>query len=273
MRRHRIALLAAPLLLALAGGTRADEPLRLAGTQLPADGVLSRRAADVVGAEHPTHTRILEIEAPPVEGRRYRIVGTVAYQDVPEGGYLEMWSELPDGSRYFTRTLDAEGPLARLQGSSPPRPFALPFDLGADGPPPRRVELAVALMGPGRVTLTDLRFEAEPASAAAGFWWSEREAGIVGGVLGTALGLLGAAIGTLASLGRARRFALGALQGMAAFGAAALATGAVAFALGQPYAVWYPLALAGAIAGALGLGLRRTVRSRYDAVEPLRHPA
>ena len=51
------------------------------------------------------------MEAPAVTGDSYAITGKVAYEGVEGDGYLEMWSVFPDGSRYFSRTLDDAGPL------------------------------------------------------------------------------------------------------------------------------------------------------------------
>jgi hypothetical protein len=172
-----------------------------------------------------------------------------------------MWSEFPDGSRYFSRTLATSGPMAKLSGSSPPRPFSLPFHLEETTPAPVRLELAVALSGSGRVTLSELRLES--MDTAAGGWWADRTGGLVGAILGSALGVLGSLLGVLASLGRARGFVLGALHAMAALGIASLVAGGAALLLEQPYAVWYPLVLTGAVGTSVGLGLRGTVRKRY----------
>jgi hypothetical protein len=247
----------------VAAGARADEVLRIAGADVGSDGVLTRGEADVVGAEdRPSRTPVLAVETPRIRGRDYQITGRVAYQGVEGEGYLEMWSEFADGSRYFSRTLATSGPMAKLSGSSSPRPFSLPFHLEETTPDPVRLELAVALPGPGRVTLSGLRLES--MDAAAGGWWADRTAGLVGGILGGALGVLGSLIGVLASLGRARSFVLGALHVMAALGIASVVAGGAALVLEQPYAVWYPLVLTGAVCASVGLGLRGTVRKRYE---------
>jgi hypothetical protein len=79
---------------------------------------------------------------------------------------------------------------------------------------------------------------------------------------------MGALIGTLASRGRAPRLVLGTLQSAAALGFVLLAWGLAGLALGQPYAVWYPLLLTGALAAALGLGLHRSLKRRYAGRGP-----
>jgi len=46
-----------------------------------------------------------------------------------------------------------------------------------------------------------------------------------------------------------------------------LAAGIAALALGQPYAVWYPLVLLGVLDPALGFGLLPVVRRRFEKRE------
>jgi hypothetical protein len=212
-----------------------------------------------------THA-VLVLDSPAVRGDAYAITGRVAYEGVEGDAYLEMWSQLPDGSRYFSRTLAGSGPLAKLHGSSPERAFALPFQLTGGAPHPTRLEVNLVLPAAGRVTLRGLRLESGAGAAAPGAWWSDREAGWIGGAAGSAFGILGALVGTLSSLGRGRRFALAALAAMASAGLVALAAGALALASGQPYAVWYPLVLLGVLGPVLGFSLRGTVRRRFEAL-------
>jgi hypothetical protein len=249
----------------------ADDPLHLAGRDLPADGALATRAAEVVGGTERTVTPVLAVDAPEVHARRYRIVGRVAYTGVEGEGFLEMWSQFPDGGRYVSRTLEASGPRGRLTGSSPVRPFELPFTLASDDAPrPARIELDVVLPGPGRVTLSGLRLESIPAPPSAGAaWWSERAATWAGALGGGAIGILGATLGVLGGLGRGRRFVLGTLAVLAAGGLAGLALGVAGLLLGQPQAVWYPAVLLGGIASTLGLALRGTARRHYAGGAPL----
>jgi hypothetical protein len=60
--------------------------------------------------------RLATIDRPPVEPEGYVVTGQVRYQGVQGRGYLEMWSVFADGSRYFSRTLAATGPLALAFG-------------------------------------------------------------------------------------------------------------------------------------------------------------
>ena len=88
---------------------------------------------------------------------------------------------------------------------------------------------------------------ANPAGQHAAAWWSDRDAGMIGGIGGTVLGLLGGLIGSLGGCGKARWLVLPLTAVLAVLGVASLVIGVVALALGQPYAVCYPLLLAGVL--------------------------
>jgi uncharacterized membrane-anchored protein len=72
-------------------------------------------------------------------------------------------------------------------------------------------------------------------------------------VLGCTLGLWGAVVGTLAGMGKGKRFVLGSYWVMFVISLVMLVAGVVAFLAGQPYGVWYGLGLAGLI-GTMVLG-------------------
>jgi len=82
-----------------------------------------------------------------------------------------------------------------------------------------------------------------------------------------AVGILGALIGTLCSLGRGRRFVLTGLVAIGISGLLLLAVGGAALALGQPYEVWYPLVLMGLLDPVLAFSLLPGARRRFEAVE------
>jgi hypothetical protein len=219
-------------------------------------------------AQGPGSTRVFALAAPAVTGESYAITGRVAYEGVAGDGYLEMWSHFADGSRYFSRTLDARGLLAKLTGSSPERAFVLPFFLGEGGPRPTRLEVNVVLPGAGQVVVSGLRFVPDANEALApGAWWSDRTGGLLGGAAGGAAGVLGGVIGVLGSLGRGRRFVLAGLLALGVSGLVCLAAGVTALALGQPYGVWYPLVLLGVIEPVIAFSLLPQVRRRYEALE------
>jgi len=213
----------------------------------------------------PATQRLVVLDAPTVTGDSYAITGSVACDGVEGDAYLEMWSEFPDGSRYFSRTLDSRGPTSKLTGTADSRAFALPFFLEPGAPRPVRLEVNVVMPAAGRVVVRELRFgSGEDVTATPGAWWSDRTAGWIGGIAGSAVGVFGALVGTLTSLRRGRRFVIGGLVALAAVGFVLLVVGLVALASGQPYAVWYPLLLLGVLDPALALSLLPSARRRFD---------
>lgn len=105
--------------------------------------------------------------------------------------YLEMWSVFPDGGRYFSRTLGAEGPTAAMVGESDWRRFELPFFLEGATSTPSQLELNAVLPSGGRVWVGPLRLMALEDAASSGAWWTDRTAVLVGGIGGAMVGVLG----------------------------------------------------------------------------------
>jgi len=235
---------------------------------LLATGALAAEGEQRFEVSGPAREPIWVVESPAVTGDSYAITGRVAYEGVVGDGYLEMWSQFPDGSRYFSRTLDVAGPLAKLSGSSPERAFTLPFFLTPEAKRPSRLEVDVVLPAGGRVVVSALRFEPDASAAGTpGAWWSAQAGGWIGGAAGSAVGMLGALIGVLCSLGRGRRLVMDGLLAIGVSGLALLAVGGVALALGQPYQVWYPLVLMGVLDPVLAFSLLPTARRRFEALE------
>lgn len=101
----------------------------------------------------------------------------------------------------------------------------------------------------------------------AGTWWSPQMGAQVGGISGSLIGCLGALIGILASLGKARRFVLTTTVLLIVVGILLVIIGIIAVASEQPYAVWYPLLLGGAILTfVLSINLY-SIKRRYDDLE------
>ena len=71
------------------------------------------------------------------------------------------------------------------------------------------------------------------------------KSGGVGGIGGSLIGCLGALIGILASIGKARRFVLITTVILIVAGILLVIGGIVAVAMKQPYGVWYPMVLSG----------------------------
>ncbi len=214
-----------------------------------------------------TSFRLVTIDQPPVGSAPYVVAGPVRYEDVDGQGYLEMWSQFPDGQRFFTRTVAAGGTLAALHGGSGWRRFELPFDPGSQAP--SRLEVNLVLPGRGTVWLGPLRLE--PYSSAAGTattaWWSERAGNRFGGLLGGLLGVIGSIIGVLGGRGKARRLVLRLLIGMVVVGSSLALLAAAAMLNSQPRYVWYPLLLLGALPAVVGFVLLRPLKVRYAADE------
>ena len=218
----------------------------------------------------PATFALVTIERPPIRTARYALRGRVRYEGVVAGSYLEMWSHLPNGA-FFSRSLGQSGPMGRLEGTSDWRAFVLPFANREGGSPPDKLVFNLVMTGAGTVEigpvdLVELAAD-EDLMANSTAWWTGSQAGRLGGIAGSALGILGAAIGWLGSAGRAKGFVLGALKGIGWMGIGALAWGGLALGTGQPYAVYYPLFLIGAISAALGFSLPRSLSKRYEELE------
>ncbi len=102
-------------------------------------------------------------------------------------------------------------------------------------------------------------------------WWTPETSNMIGafggagvGILG---GILGTAIGVLAPKGIGRSVVLGMQMAVAGLGAGCLVTGIVAVVIGQPYTVWYPLVLIGFVATAVLGGLIPVTRNAYRHAE------
>ncbi len=212
-----------------------------------------------VRAAAPGTVTLLNLERPGVLARGFALAGRVRGDGTRAGTRLEMLVYGPPGGPWFSRH--------EVDGAPGWRDFRLPFRIDGDGAAsPEKLVLNVSFAGAGTVELGLLRLlQCAPGEDPflPGAWWNGRAAGWIGGILGTVLGLLGAAIGLCAGRGIARGFVLGALQSVAVLGFVLLAWGAAALALGQPYAVYYPLLLVGALCAVLGLSLPRTLKARY----------
>lgn len=220
----------------------------------------------------PLDVRVLTLDNPGVGQATYALTGVVRYQDVRGGAYLEMWSALPGQGRFFTRTLAPRGPMGQLHGTSDWRAFIVPFNTGFGAPLyPTEITLHVVLPSTGTVELGPLKLvqfrPGEDALTPVGQWWPGWVGGAIGGLLGTLLGLVGALVGVLASTGKARRLVLGLMSAAVVLGVGLLVLGIAAALAHQPYAVYYPLLLAGALSAIIFGAMRPGVRRRYDEME------
>jgi hypothetical protein len=202
----------------------------------------------------------------------WAVTGEVRYEGVEGQGYLEMWNFFPDGGRYFSRTLGQVGPMASLTGSSGWRRICLPFSSRPGFPPPVALQVNVVLPGKGKVDIGPLRLSQfapgeDPLAAASGAWWSNRQAGWIGGIGGSVLGLLGVVIGWLGGRSKGSGVVLPLTAALAVIGGVLFLVGVAALALAQPYEVWYPLLLAGGILAAVTSTSYFKLRGRYRDIE------
>jgi hypothetical protein len=233
----------------------------------PASGRVVDGAVEITGSDVGGTFPLATIRAPEVSGDGYAIVGDIRYERVSEPAYLEMWSVFPDGGRYFSRTLGTEGPMAALVGDSGWRRFELPFYLEGATSTPSHLELNAVLPSTGRVWVGPLRLVALGETSGSGAWWTDRTAGLVGGIGGAVVGILGGMIGTFASRGRARRLVLGTMVGLVALGAVLLVAGVVALVASQPYGVTGSLFIGGVVLVVVVGSMIPTVKRAYAQVE------
>ena len=78
-------------------------------------------------------------------------------------------------------------------------------------------------------------------------WWADRQAGWVGGIAGSLIGILTPTFVLMAQRNKCIKLAVGGLWAMTAVGAVSLVCGLVAVAAGQGYGVYYPLLLIGVL--------------------------
>ena len=96
---------------------------------------------------------------------------------------------------------------------------------------------------------------------------------IPGTVFGVTAGLWGMSVGLLAPRGRARGLVLGTAWLLVACSAVLLVAGLIAWHTGQPYGIWYGLALPGVIGLVVLGGNLPTARRAYQDAEQRRMEA
>ncbi len=267
--RSVVAVVAAvAVLLANAAAAVAQEPVASVdwASTPPLSGEVVGGNARVTADANGGTFRLATIDAPDLGTVGYTVRGQVRYMDVAGQGYLEMWSYFADGSRYFSRTLATEGPMAALTGTADWRAFELPFSLqGATGP--ERLGVNVVLPSSGTVEVSPLelvRLDAEAAGA--GAWLSDRSIGVAGALIGVAAGIFAASIAWLVGHRRGRRFVLPAMTAAMAAGIGLIVLSVVGLATGQPPNIVLIVLVGGLVlAAAFGIAIPRTRRLYADA--------
>jgi hypothetical protein len=272
---------AAPPLRVLRWSELKEQGMLQAGEILAQDGP----HAGVLKIEHtdpgPAVILLAEITDPGITALQYALSGQVRYENVTGTGFLEMLNYLPDGRWFYSRTQAQVGPMQSFSGTATWRDVQVPAYLGPDNDTPRpdRLVLNLYLAGPGTVYLSDLQLahlSDEWAATAFGTgssagdesaWWSTRTGALIGAIVGSLLGMIGAAVGSLCAIGRGRMLVVALLVTMAVAGVVCLVAGLVAVIMGQPYAVYYPLLLVGVIASVLGCVGIPVSRQRFAQAE------
>jgi hypothetical protein len=225
----------------------------------------------------PLQLQLLKILKPPISKKLYAITGEVKYDGIRGDGYLEMWnffpplqSGMPEG-QYFSRTLGVGGEMGKLSGTSDWRAFMLPFDGTGGSGSPTRLEINIFLPAQGTVFLGPVKLVeytdsfASMGMASSNAWWSDRAAGVVGGIGGGVIGCLGGLLGRLAWKGQARRFVVAASWLLIGLGVALGLAAVVALSEKQRYAVWFPLVLGGVLLlGIIPFRLRKFLKHYKD---------
>jgi hypothetical protein len=101
-------------------------------------------------------------------------------------------------------------------------------------------------------------------------WFGVLFGSIVGGLGGTLIGVMGALAGWLAPQGKGRTLLLGGFGLAAVLGVVMVVVGLFALIVGQPYAIWYPITLCGAIYAIVCGSLFPVLRNRYTQAEQRR---
>ena len=247
---------------------------RMAGEPVQIDGKSGLKIVNT----NPTalSVRLLTVTNPAVTKNLYAILGDVRYENVSGNGYLEMWNYfpplkpgLPEG-QYFSRTLGIAGEMGKITGTSEWRSFTLPFNRAGASGAPTRLEINLFLPGSGTVHISQLRMFEYTGDLPVGLshaWWSDRDAGFIGGLGGALVGCLGGLIGWLVSRGKARTFVILLTVLLVCLGGLCALAGLIAVALRQPYAVYFPLLLGGVLLLGIFIPAFAKYRKRYEDVE------
>lgn len=269
MRPWILAILTSVLLLPTAAPSRADDLAFLPPTEMgprvsPAKGPQGENAVEVTGAVGGSVSTLVRFAPLNFTATDFVLRGRIKYAGVVGDGHLETWHDFGDQGTYFTRSLADLGPLKKLNGDSDWREFELPFH-AKPGMTLKGITFNVVLPGNGKVTVSQPL--ALVALAASNEWWTEQQSGVIGGSLGSLVGILGALIAVAASLGRSRRVTVALCVLAIAVSVSSLAVGAVAMCAGQPWHVSFPLLLVGVIGTTVLGGNWRTVQRRLQDSE------
>jgi hypothetical protein len=225
------------------------------------------RAEGRVGVE--TTQRVAVVEGPVIGEAEYVVVGEVRYDGVEGAGRLVMWNEFPEKGRFFTKTVNKDGPMGELRGDADWRAFALPFHKGEE-PDPVRLEIDLVLPGAGTVMIRNMElipgangFEAMHPGA----WFTPMQSPYVHAAIGVTLGLLGALLGVSGARPGWHRTAVATARVITGLGILAAVAGCAALAIRQPGYVQLPVWLVAVLSLILGPHGARKARQFHTAHE------
>lgn len=207
-----------------------------------------------------TTQRVAVVEKPEIGEASYAVVGEVRYEGVEGAGHLAMWNEFPERGRFFTKTVNRDGPLGELRGDADWRAFALPFHKG-DEADPARLEIDLVLPGAGTVMIRNMELIPGARGLEAmhpGAWWTPVQNRFVHAGIGVTLGLLGGLFGVASARPGWHRTAVATAGVITGLGIIAAVAGCAALATGQPGYVHLPVWLVAVLGLILGLhGVRK----------------
>ena len=244
-----------------------------------ADALTGERVNDTTLRVTPdadtTYQALFEVAQPRISSPVYALRGRVRYDSIEGEAYLQLDSTFEGRGTFFSKAIADSGPLAKLHGSSEWREFVLPFHASNGESPedlvPEKLVLGLFHSGSGDVFLKDLGIyqyaAGEDPLQNESAWFSGAAMGLAGGIGGALVGIWGALIGVLAGRGKARTLTMTSASILILFGVASLVAGITAVATGQPYYVFYPLILTGALLVFLIGGLRWRLPAIYAAHE------
>jgi len=202
----------------------------------------------VQGDAKPTTTMVLTLNDPKVPSHEYRFVGRIKYENVVGDGYVEMWNHMPKLGAFFSKTLDPEGSMGKITGSSAWRDLEVPF-YSKPGILPAKLVINVVLPGQGKVWIAPLTIQkAEPLPMGAdeseetAFPWP-----VAGGLLSGLVGVLGTLLALFGDKPALRRPAMHVTTLLIPCSCAALLVGVLPWARENNVNVWYPLAVVGGL--------------------------
>ena len=209
--------------------------------RLPLDSIVDKAAAQIDGdaikaqTETGATVRLFEVADPGIDNMTL-VYEALVRTEMSGRAYLQMWCRFPAKGEFFSLGLDTEA-----QGTRGWTLMRTSFFL-KKGEKPDLIRLNLVLEGKGSAWIKDIRLLRGTSP-----WFDIGWASYSGAIAGCVLGLWGALVGTLGARGKARRFVIGSTWTIVVACSIVLAAGAAALIARQPYEIWFPLALIGAL--------------------------